>query len=174
MSEYDPDYRWYVGFIGGSVAPYAAGSVGISIRCVRGVSSIQAPNLADNGNGTATDSVNHLMWEQHANENEALATRDWNAAIQYCQDLVLGGYSDWRLPDVTELTTIVDYSRSSHAIDSRVFYNSSTWSYYYWTSTPLAAPYPYLRIWEIDFVNGAIGGSPFHFLNLTRCVRTIL
>jgi hypothetical protein len=39
----------------------------------------------------------------------------WCDALDYCKDLVLGGHADWRLPNVRELESIVDYGRLSPA-----------------------------------------------------------
>jgi hypothetical protein len=33
-------------------------------------------------------------------------SRNWYDAAQYCEDLVLGGHDDWRLPRIDELKTI--------------------------------------------------------------------
>ena len=38
---------------------------------------------------------------------------DWNSAIDWCENLVFAGYDDWRLPNVKELQSIVDYGRVS-------------------------------------------------------------
>ncbi len=61
--------------------------------------------------------------------------RNWADAKQYCEDLVLGGYDDWRLPNIDELETIIDYSRFDPAIDpvfncrSGNYWSSSTYVY---------------------------------------------
>lgn len=49
-----------------------------------------------------TDSISGLMWQ---NEDEPVT--DWDAAISYCENLELGGYSDWRLPTISELRSLV-------------------------------------------------------------------
>jgi len=61
----------------------------------------------DNKDGTVTDNITNLVW-QKAEDGVA---RNEAGADAYCQNLVLGGYSDWRLPRIDELTTVVDYSR---------------------------------------------------------------
>ena len=56
-----------------------------------------APNLesyTDNGDGTVTDNVTGLMWQQAV----PTATYSWAGAVTYCSTLTLAGHSDWRLP----------------------------------------------------------------------------
>jgi len=57
----------------------------------------------DNKDGTVTDYVTKLMWEQ--SETGEIG---WDSSVQYCNQLRAGGYSDWRLPDVHELYGIVN------------------------------------------------------------------
>jgi PAS domain S-box-containing protein len=56
----------------------------------------------------------------------------WEAALAYCEELSLGGLSDWRLPDINELQSIVDYRYESLSIDPDVFPGPSNSG---WTST---------------------------------------
>jgi hypothetical protein len=56
----------------------------------------------------------------------------WKDGLAYCSALDLGGYSDWRLPDVNELISLVDYAQSSPSIDENFFINTSL---HYWSST---------------------------------------
>lgn len=97
------------------------------VRAVRG----EVPTVVDrfliNGDGTVTDSLTGLMWQQETPES-----RNWKAAFTYCSNLTLAGYDDWRLPNQTELRTIVDYSRSP-AIDTNYF--PMTYFSHYWSST---------------------------------------
>lgn len=55
---------------------------------------------------TATDSRTGLMWEV----DDSQQPMSWQDALKRCAALSTGGYSDWRLPSVKELQTLVDYN----------------------------------------------------------------
>lgn len=67
----------------------------------------------DNGHGTVSDGLTGLTWQQ-ADDGVA---RTWGEALRTCDGLSLGGHDDWRLPNVKELQSIVDYGRPQPAID---------------------------------------------------------
>jgi len=114
-------------------------------RMVRGNVDYGINNFFDNGNGTITDNATGLMWQQ----SDDGTTRDWENALSYAENLTLAGYNDWRLPNVKELQSIVDYTRSpditnSAAIDplfSATSFNDPNGipgQYgYYWTGSPM-------------------------------------
>ncbi|MCG9749369.1 DUF1566 domain-containing protein [Vibrio brasiliensis] len=91
-------------------------------------------------NGGDSDSVTDSQLSQTA------GALNWESAINFCQSLDYADYSDWRLPNIKELHSIVDYSRSpdtsgSAAIDP-VFFSTEivneegqTDYPYYWSST---------------------------------------
>lgn len=93
------------------------------------------PSYTDNGNGTTTDNKTGLVWVKDgasaACNNGASLT--WEAALNFCEALNFAGYSDWRLPNRRELISIVDYSKSSPAINDTFFPNTGVGLY--WTST---------------------------------------
>ena len=107
------------------------------------------PNYTDNGDVTITDNVTGLMWQQ----TDSDSGMDWENALAYAESSTLAGYDDWRLPNVKELQSIVDYTRSPSAgnaanigpaIDTGFFEitelpsettNYSTDYGYFWTST---------------------------------------
>ena len=112
-------------------------------RMVRGNTLYGNNDFVDNDNGTITDNATGLMWQQ-ADDG---FTRDWESALTYAEGLSLGGYSDWRLPNVKELQSIVNYTKApdvteSAAIDPLFFCTSfndpdgvSGQYGYYWTGT---------------------------------------
>lgn len=77
-------------------------------RFVRGNKEYGINKFIDNNNGTVTDEATGLMW-QAADSGKGM---DWQAALSYAENLMLGGHDDWRLPNAKELQSIVDYSRS--------------------------------------------------------------
>jgi hypothetical protein len=135
-------------------------------RCVRGGQQI-VPRYADNGNGTITDKATTLMWQQKDDGN----TRDWMTAVTYCQGLSLGGHSDWRLPNVKELSSTVDdatYDPAYDLIYFQTFFPASQ-SYNFWTSTTSASYTPFA--WFLTFHDGTVSTYFKTQDNLARCVR---
>lgn len=43
---------------------------------------------------------------------------NWQEALNYCEELNVANYDDWRLPNAKELQGIVDYTRSPHTSNS--------------------------------------------------------
>ena len=88
-------------------------------RLVRGNKRYGTNDYVANSDNTVTDEATGLMWQQ----SDSGLGMSWEEALKYAEDLVLGGYDDWRLPNAKELQSIVDYTRSpqtsgSAAIDS--------------------------------------------------------
>jgi len=91
---------------------------------------------------------------------------NWQAALQYCDRLELAGHSDWRLPNVRELQSIVHYGRYNSCIDP-VFRAVPDG---YWTSS-LYTPVPN-HSWYINFFDGHVliyNGETYFFR--VRAVR---
>ena len=80
------------------------------VRCVRG-SAYGKNNFVDNGDGTVTDRATGLMWMKA----DSGKTMNWEQALEHAESLEYAGYDDWRLPNVKELQSIVDYSRAPDA-----------------------------------------------------------
>ncbi len=67
-----------------------------------------APSYRDNGDGTVTDLVTGLTWQQ-AHNARRLTQVD---AARACAALRLGGHDDWRLPNIKELFSLADFRGS--------------------------------------------------------------
>lgn len=111
-------------------------------RFVRGNEAYGKNNFIDNNNGTITDTATGLMWQKM----DSSKGMNWEKALKYAQNIKIGGYDDWRLPNAKELQSIVDYTQSvetsySAAINP-IFQTSSIKNEagqkdypYFWTST---------------------------------------
>lgn len=107
-----------------------------------------------------TDSLTGLMWAR--NGNLAGGTRTWQGALDYAAALDSGGglcgYSDWRLPNVNELESLVNAEQANSAIwlNDQGFTNvQANW---YWSSSSNAsyttlAWTVYMRYGYVDSLN---------------------
>jgi len=73
-----------------------------------------ASSYTDNGNGTVTDNVTGLMWQQSPDSDgdgdiDAADKLTYDQAVAGADTLNLAGYSDWRLPTVKELYSLIDF-----------------------------------------------------------------
>ena len=105
--EMQPYFAWGIFFSLGSGIAYGKSNPH-HVRAVRGGydRAFGQPDqwrFRDNGDGTTTDLTTGLMWQKGENER-----MDWFEAIKYCENLRLAGYSDWRLPNIKELNTILN------------------------------------------------------------------
>jgi hypothetical protein len=74
----------------------------------------------------------------------------WAEAKAAAAAVRIGKNSDWRLPTIKELLSLVDYERFSPAIDTAFFKAESSW---YWSSTPGASS-PADCAWYVNFYYG--------------------
>jgi len=78
--------------------------------------------FVDNGDGTVTDRCTGLMWSQDVDttgdgNSDGGDLLLWCDALAFCEGLTKAGHSDWRLPNIFELESIVDRSRVNPALD---------------------------------------------------------
>ncbi len=118
-----------------------------------------------------TDNKTGLIWRrcsegQHWNGSACMGT-----ALTYTHEAALTQartQTDWRLPNVKELASIVDRSRIKPSIDVEVFPDTS--HEWYWTSSPYA-DYP-SSAWYVCFEFGDIGSYGRNYKpNYVRLVR---
>ena len=139
---------------------------------------VDGPALSyhDNGDGTFTDNNTLLMWEMKVDGGSAgcptdsanlhgylstctwaQATGAWIAAINAAN---LGGHNDWRLPNVRELQSIMDYGQLPVPGSPQAsFLPDVTAAAPYWSSTSLALN-PFFA-WGVDFGNVRVSSRDF-------------
>ncbi|HNR97951.1 MAG TPA: DUF1566 domain-containing protein [Planctomycetota bacterium] len=118
--------------------------------------------FTDNGDRTVTDNCTGLMWQNETAPGEYT----WQDALKYCENLTLAGHSDWRLPNVRELQSFVNYGREDPSIDP-VFSAVSSW---YWSaSTYVSSP---SFAWCVSFYSGSVGVDGKSSGNYVRAVRS--
>ena len=125
---------------------------------------------------TFDDYDTKLMWQDDIEAKTV--QKDWQGAINYCKDLSLAGFDDWRLPKIEELESIVDDTRlnpDSFAGESNLaikieFENvASGW---YWSSSNYANNK--VNAWYVDFSYPESGNNEKngdYSDRYVRCVR---
>ncbi|EQA55598.1 DUF1566 domain-containing protein [Leptospira kmetyi] len=143
---------------------------------VLAVPAISAAPFVDNGDGTVTDIGNSLIWQKCTNNLSGAdctlggtTQLNWSDALTYCNGLNLAGRV-WRLPNITELRTIVDHSFGvSPVIDSTTF--PATATQYYWSSTTYVLATS--QAWSINFQSGFTAGTNGkNYVLFVRCVTS--
>lgn len=124
--------------------------------------SILDRGFTDNGNGTVTDNDTGLIWQKAEG-----GSMTWDSAITYCESLSLTGNNDWRLPDIKELESIADDSKSNPSINTTYFPTANP--SYYWSST--TSVYSPTSAWGVYFYDGNVGFYEKLGSNHVRCVR---
>ena len=90
-------------------------------------------SLVVGGEPISVDRATRLMWPRDHNSGGCNwdAAMTWNNAIDYCEALNYAGFTDWRLPNVNEMHSIVDHNILAPAIWSSFWCANAN----YWTST---------------------------------------
>jgi len=110
--------------------------------------------------GTVVDNHTGLQWEQGYGSHG-----NWIQALAYCENLELANYSDWRLPNIKELQTIIDSSK----LNPSVFLEFSCQADPYWSSSTYISGVLYA--WSVDFDKGRISHQSKNDGAYIRCVR---
>ena len=159
---YSTNHPWSVYYNDGTVGT----SYNIYTNNVRAVRGIQVTNnFINNGDGTTTDNSTGLRWQQDGNRKMT-----WQDALSYCENLTLAGFDDWRLPNVNELQSMVDYNRYGPSFDPTYFQVGSVF-YYTWSSTTNV--YSPNKAWYIDFYMYGGGISSDYKSSSDYCVRCV-
>jgi hypothetical protein len=122
------------------------------VRAVRGEENVYGVNdFEDNKDGTITDKATGFMWSQQdsgaVNDDGTIRKesdsdfgkgRTWVdtlAWVEKMNEVNYLGYSDWRLPDIKELQSIVQYGKTEIPATDSEFFNFSRPDCFVWSST---------------------------------------
>lgn len=125
--------------------------------------------------GTVTDKKTGLMWQVCTGGRSWIEAStcfgeiqvfSWRDALQFADNSRFGGYSDWRLPNIIEMISIVDTQCVNPAINQNVFdvvsiYGEEYIKMWYWSSSSSSSSSSGSGSSVIhSMVDYAIGGGP--------------
>ena len=101
------------------------------------------PRFTDNGDGTVTDNLTGLIWLKDAN---CFGEKIWADALSDANGLASGSCGltdgssagDWRLPNVKELQSLIDFGQYGPTLPSDHPFLLGVQSTHYWSSTTYA------------------------------------
>ncbi|MCP3177268.1 DUF1566 domain-containing protein [Desulfuromonas sp. KJ2020] len=136
--------------------------------CVSGDNQ-QRENLLNLSENTVLDQSTGILWQKRTP-----GAMTWTDAMAYCDQLNLSGFTEWHLPSVGELYTIITPG-ASPAIDTDFFEDTFLGPTYYrifWTSSetyPSSLPAPTPDSWYIRHEDGTISNGPKDASRYVRC-----
>ena len=118
------------------------------------------PSYKDNGDGTVTDLVTGLIWSKAVDSDKVTLEE----AEAMAKKMTLGGYNDWRVPNIKELNSLIDYRGNEG-----------------WSSTYAEVPsnaIPYTNTDDFDFMYGDTSAGERYidaqWLSTTKYVSTTM
>jgi len=150
----EPLFAWGVYFAYGCAICYLK-SFFYPVRAVRGGYSKDFGNIEryafkDNADGTVTDLNTGLMWKKDEGPE-----MNWEEALEYCQELKLGGYADWRLPTIREIGSLLELSFKDQVWFHKQFFPGTKTAPlgFYWSATTYGDTFG----WGVNFQFGYDG-----------------
>lgn len=111
---------------GGGIGPHpkneTISSGGTKKFHVRAVRALQPPvnipvHFTDMGGDLVRDNATELVWQQYCHP----VAVTWEEALRVADTLTLGGFSDWRMPNIKELHTIREQQEKGPCVDLLYF-----------------------------------------------------
>ncbi len=172
------ELSWRFSYHDGSSAAMLLDRSDNFVRCVRGEEFLPGTSYTDNGDGTVTDNVTGLMWQQCTGGTSGPDCSEggsykphWGNALKYCEELVFpeeNGYDDWRLPDIKELQSLADLTVYQPAINENFF--PGTFQERYWSSSSASGRQKWYAE-NITFEHGHTWANLKSRGSRVRCVR---
>ena len=173
------------------------GSQALTPSCNYNTPGYIVNRFADNNDGSVYDNYTGLIWQkcnlgQIWNTEYGICARDtdpvkydWKNALSTIQDFNNTEFSNerpynWRLPNIKELSSIINLSCVYPSIDTSIFDTEET---QFWSSTPSATLVPNIQndsgpayvyenyIWGVNFMSGQEFREPWSSQNSVLLVR---
>lgn len=177
----EPARAWTVDFALGAIGG-AYQEEDHNVRCVRGSpwhgsAEGRFSTSADPTGEAVLDRATGLAWQ-----GQGFAARPWQDALEYCEWLTCAGRGDWRLPDASELRSLVDVAASAPAsgFPGLPDYAGTPVDGRHWSSTSVSYFPEYdgnyqlitgARAWTVDFRSGDVAHDGKGAEHPGRCVR---
>ena len=131
------------------------------------------PRFTDNADGTVMDNLTGLVWLKDANcaidssvytgPHRVIHARAWHTSLEFVNGLKNGKChladdsvaGDWRLPNIKELQSLVDYGQQKPALPGGHPFTAINTDAPYWSSTT-TMDYKF-NAWVMNFSNGSTG-----------------
>ena len=150
-------------------------------------------HFIDNYDGTISDPKMELTWKKcsegqiwDSENNNCLNAPEnytWNDALQHAQLVNINqegegfGYSDWRIPNIKELSSIIEAQcYGLHGLAINTLYFPNTKSFLYWSSSPysdfVSSGFSVSHgAWGVSFILGEVSNWPIGVDGNIRLVR---
>jgi len=127
--------HWTLRFNYGGIDVYDENSKEL-VRCVSGnatkiaIAPTDRSFSRDATAGVVTEQVSGLQWTDDVQGPELI----WEQSIAYCEGSTVGGYDDWRLPNINEFYTLATYDHTAkqypsaftQIVDGKKYWSSTT------------------------------------------------
>lgn len=127
------------------------------------------------GEAVVTDLQTGLMWKQCSEglsgtgcATGSVVSANWSSALTTANATTFAGFDDWRLPNISELHSLIETGCHSPSINTTIFPNTA--SGFYWSSTTRAFV-PHVS-WSTNFSDGGVS-SGFSVKTGTQRIRLV-
>ncbi|MCK5294230.1 MAG: DUF1566 domain-containing protein [Arcobacteraceae bacterium] len=125
------------------------------------INILNAVLIRDDFNKIIIDTTNNLIWQDSANVIEDYTSKtindkyNWEAAFEYCNNLTINTLSNWRVPNINELKTLINYNTQRPSIYPTFIFHGSLKNQselYYISSTSNMVDAT--KAWRVNFYTG--------------------